>query len=243
LNGDIGNACPHAVPIFLKQAISLAHDNGALFILDEMVTGFKTAFPGSIIKYDLSPDMATWGKGIANGFSFCALTGKKEVMQLGGIINQGQEKVFLISTTHGGETHSIAAGLETIKQFTTNPVLEHSHALGKYLIEESQKIIDAAGLGAFIEVIPSVWTPVFVFKNKTRAVCPGMRTLFMQEMIKRGILFQGLLMPSYSHQKKDMDYFLEAFQESTQVYQTALEQGYSQFLTGEPAKPVFRKHV
>jgi glutamate-1-semialdehyde aminotransferase len=39
--------------------------------------------------------MATWGKGIANGFSFCALTGKKEIMELGGIRRKGEEKVFL----------------------------------------------------------------------------------------------------------------------------------------------------
>ena len=59
-----------------------------------MVTGFKVDFPGAISKYNLMPDLATWGKGIANGFSFCALTGKKEIMDLGGILEEGKEKVF-----------------------------------------------------------------------------------------------------------------------------------------------------
>ena len=59
-----------------------------------MVTGFKIDLPGAISKYNLEPDMATWGKGIANGFSFCALTGKKEIMNLGGILNEGEEKSF-----------------------------------------------------------------------------------------------------------------------------------------------------
>src|SRR5690606_14054958 len=96
---------------YLKDAIDLTHKYGALYIADEMITGFKAALPGSITKYNVKPDLATWGKGIANGFSFCALTGKKEIMELGGIRAVGKEKVFLISTTHGGETHALAAGL------------------------------------------------------------------------------------------------------------------------------------
>ena len=58
-----------------------------------MVTGFKVDFPGAISKYKLTPDLSTWGKGIANGFSFCALTGKKEIMDLGGILER-KKKVF-----------------------------------------------------------------------------------------------------------------------------------------------------
>ena len=55
---------------YLREAIDITHKEGALFIIDEMITGFKTHFPGSIVKYKLNADMATWGKGIANGFSF-----------------------------------------------------------------------------------------------------------------------------------------------------------------------------
>ena len=125
---------------YLQQAIDLAHKEGALFIIDEMITGFKTDFPGSIKKYNLKPDMATWGKGIANGFSFCALTGTKEIMELGGIRNKGKEKVFLISTTHGGETNSIAAGLATIKEFKTKKVIENNQKLGEYFVSEVNKV-------------------------------------------------------------------------------------------------------
>ena len=107
---------------YLQQAIEFTQENGAVFILDEMVSGFKVDFPGAISKYNLSPDLATWGKGIANGFSFCALTGKKDIMDLGGILNKGEEKVFLISSTHGGETNAIRAGLKTIEEFKNNNV-------------------------------------------------------------------------------------------------------------------------
>lgn len=84
--------CGNNVQRFLKEAINITKQHGAIFILDEMVTGFKTHFPGSITKYDLDPDLATWGKGIANGFSFCALTGKRDIMELGGIKKRRRRK-------------------------------------------------------------------------------------------------------------------------------------------------------
>ena len=62
--------CSISTAAYLEKAIELTQANGAVFILDEMVTGFKVDFPGAISKYNLQPDLATWGKGIANGFSF-----------------------------------------------------------------------------------------------------------------------------------------------------------------------------
>lgn len=228
---------------YLQDAITLAHQHGAVYIADEMITGFKTDFPGSIKKYGAAPDMATWGKGIANGFSFCALTGTKEIMELGGIRNKGAEKVFLISTTHGGETHAIAAALATIDEFENNNVIEHNHSIGKYLNQLCQQVISANELDDFIQLAPSDWMPVFVFKNKDKEASAGHRTLALQEMIRRGVLFQGAFVPSYSHTKDDIEYFAEAFNQTASVYKQSLEQGFEKLLIGEPAKPVFRKHL
>lgn len=226
---------------FLKQAIELCHQNGALFIADEMVTGFKTDFPGSITKYGVVPDMATWGKGIANGFSFCALTGKKEVMELGGITKKGEEKVFLISTTHGGETHTIAAAIASINEFENKNVITHNHSIGRKLIDLCEQLIKDAEVQDFIEVIKADWMPIFVFKDASKTFCQGYRTLFMQEMIRRGVLFQGAFVPCFSHTDDDVYYFAKAFAESLKVYQEALQNGYEKYLVGEPAKAVFRK--
>lgn len=228
---------------FLQQAIDLCHANGALFIADEMVTGFKTGFPGTITNYGIEPDMATWGKGIANGFSFCALTGKAEIMDLGGITSEGKEKVFLISTTHGGETHGMTAANATIKVFKENNVIHHNHAIGRKLIDLCLNQIEKQGLGDFVEVIAASWMPIFVFKNAEKNACQGYRTLFMQEMIKRGVLFQGAFVPCFSHTDDDVYYFAKAFGEALNVYAEALEKGYETLLVGQPAKPVFRKLV
>jgi glutamate-1-semialdehyde aminotransferase/spore coat polysaccharide biosynthesis protein SpsF (cytidylyltransferase family) len=234
-------ACGGRPGDFLRQAIALTHAQGALFILDEMITGFKSAWPGSIAKFDLAPDMATWGKGIANGFAFCALTGTKDVMELGGIRAKGQEKVFLISTTHGAETHAMAAALATIDEFEQKDVLAHNHAIGRLLAEECQRVVSAQALEPFVQVIKCVWMVTFAFRNKEHEPCPGFRTLFMQEMIKRGVLFQGVFVPCFSHSPTDVAQFVTAFSESLDVCQRALDEGYERFLIGEPAKLVFRK--
>ncbi len=225
----------------LHELISITQKNGALFIQDEMITGYKTDFPGSIKKYNTQPDMATWGKGIANGFSFCALTGKKEVMELGGIRNTGKEKVFLISTTHGGETTAIAAGLSTIEIFEKEDVIGHNHGIGRNLITHCNKAIAENKMENHISLAAKDWMQAFIFKDANQVVSQGYRTLMMQEMIKRGILFQGAFSPCYSHTDEDVKYFAEAFNDSILVYRKALETGYEKFLVGQPAKAVFRK--
>lgn len=226
---------------YLRDLIAICHKHGALYVMDEMITGFKTDFPGSLKKFNVEPDMATWGKGIANGFSFCALTGKKEVMELGGINRPGEEKVFLISTTHGGETHAMAACLATINEFKTKNVVKHNHSIGDAMISKMNALLVKNGIDKFISISNTNWMVAFGFKNKNEQADSGMRTLMMQEMIRRGVLFQGVFVPCFSHTLSDVDFFTEAFTESLAVYANALEKGFEHYLTGEPAKPVFRK--
>jgi len=228
---------------YLKAAIEIAHKNGALWIMDEMITGFKTDFPGSISKYNVVPDMATWGKGIANGFSFCCLTGKKEIMNLGGILNEGNEKLFLISTTHGGETSSIAAALATIDEFEKHDVVNYTKKIGQIFIDKSEKIIASHKLENSIKHLQFNWHSSFAYFDLNGNNSFGLRTLFHQELIKRGILFQGVFCPQFSHTIEDIDEILLAMDEACSLYKKGLEEGYEKFLVGKPIKPVFRKII
>lgn len=229
--------------VFLREAIALTQKEGALFILDEMVTGFKTGFPGSLANYSLKPDMATWGKGIANGFSFCALTGRKDVMELGGIQAHGKEKVFLISTTHGAETHGLAASIATIDWFVDNDVVTSNHKKGAEIIARTRELIDEAGLTDYIRVSSSNWAPAFQFLNEFKEPDNGFRTLFMQELFAKGVMFVGVYLPTFSHNQEEMDFFCEQFAHSLSVYKKALAHGYKTYLKGQPTKPVFRKII
>jgi glutamate-1-semialdehyde 2,1-aminomutase len=228
---------------FLKEAIELTHKNGALWIMDEMITGYRTAFPGSMKKYGVVPDMATWGKGIANGFSFCCLTGKKEVMELGGIRKKGADKLFLISTTHGGETCSIAAALATIEEYEKHDVIGHNHKLGDRFIEGSKQIFKSHGLEKSIRNLQFNWHASLGYFDKEGNNSFGLRTLFHQELIKYGVLFQGIFCPHFSHTEKDVEHILDAMDESCKIYKKGLEEGYEKYLVGEPIKPVFRKTI
>jgi glutamate-1-semialdehyde aminotransferase len=187
--------------------------------------------------------MATWGKGIANGFSFCALTGRKEILELGGIQAVGKEKVFLISTTHGAETHGLAASIATIDCFVNNKVLESNHMKGAEVIKRTREILKAHGLNDYIRVSSSNWAPAFQFLNANREPDNGFRTLFMQEIISRGVLFVGAFVPTYSHNENEIDFFIEQFEGSLVKYKQALTDGYEKHLIGEPTKPVFRKFI
>lgn len=227
---------------YLKSLIELCHDNGALFIQDEMVTGFKVGFPGALSKYSVEPDLATWGKGIANGFSFCALTGKRAVMECGGIDNEGSERVFLISSTHGAETHSLAAGLATIKEFQEKDVWSHNQSIGKNIIEGTNCLISKYKLNEFIIVSDSPWLVTFSFMNQSKNADLNFKTLFLQEMIKNKVLFQGSFVPCYSHKSDHVDFFLKAFEASLKIYVKAIEEGCENLLEGRPVKTVFRKH-
>lgn len=227
---------------YVQQLIDICHKHGALYIMDEMVTGFKTGFPGSIQKMNVVPDMATWGKGIANGFSFCALTGKKEIMELGGIKNIGQEKVFLISSTHGGETHAMAACMATIQEFQKHNVLAHNHKIGQQTIDRCKALVVKHSLQNFIDVSNTNWLVAFSFKDSNQTVSAEYRTLALQEMAKVGVLFQGIFAPCFSHSEDDVRYFEMAFEHMLQTYKLALEaKSVKQYLIGEVVKPVFRK--
>lgn len=227
----------------LGKMIDTAHKHGALWIMDEMITGFKTAYPGSAKKYGVVPDMITWGKGIANGFSFCALTGKKEIMELGGIRKKGEKKLFLISTTHGGETCSIAAGLATMDEFEKHNVVVHNQAMGQRFIDKTKALLQSKKLTDYIDQLQFNWHASFGFRDATKEPSWEMRTLFNQEMIKRGVLFQGIFCPHFSHKEAEVDYIIDAMDETLDIYKLALEKGYKEFLIGEPIKPVFRKII
>jgi len=151
--------------MFLKRAIELCEKEGALFILDEMQSGYRLAFPGAMSRYNLKPHLTTWGKGIANGFSFCALTGIKEVMELGGIKNIGSRKLFLISTTNGAESVGLAAAIATNKFYRENNVVEHIHMIGAKVIEVMYSVIRSYNMEKYLIVLPCNWMPGLKFND------------------------------------------------------------------------------
>lgn len=223
---------------FLHRLRDLCHRNGALFILDEMITGFRWHNGGGQAYYDIVPDLSTFGKALGNGFAISALTGKREYMRLGGIDHDG-ERVFLLSTTHGAETHALAAAIATMKVYREEPVIAHLDRQGRRLREGIEQQIARHGLEGHFLVIGKPCALVYATRDQDKKDSQAFRALFLQETIKRGLLMPSLIV-SYSHSDEDIDRTVEAIGGALEVYRQALEHGVERFLVGRPVKPVFR---
>lgn len=227
----------------IRAVEKIAKAHGALFIVDEMVTGFRSSLPGSYVGIGLQPDLVTWGKAAGNGFSFCALTGRAEIMDLGGIKQQTQPRVFLLSSTHGGEAHTLAAARAVIKAYNTKNVIAHQHGLVAKIAQGMRDAVARHRLDGSIEIHAAPWRVVVVCRDAAGAVSPQFRTLLMQEMIGRNVLFQGIFMACLAHNNADIACVLEAFDQSCLVYRHALAHGLDDVLVGEATRPVFRNYV
>ncbi len=229
---------------FLHKVAALCKDRGVLLILDEMISGFKWSLKGAHNYFGVKADMTTWGKGISNGFSACALSGRADIMELGGIRNEGEDKLFLISTTHGAESTGLAAMNATIKAFVDNSMIESNWQRGAALKSRLEQVILKHELQNALKWIGYPCLLALVCRNAESNLDDTFRTLMMQEMIARGILFQGLFYTTWSHQQAELDHFLMAFDESCAIYKKAINQGNTNhLLIGRPAKPVFRKKI
>ena len=136
---------------YLKRLHELVAADGALLVLDENVSGFRWHTGGAQEVHDVTPDLSTWGKGIANGFALSALAGRREIMELGGL-DHDRERVFLLSTTHGAEHVGLAAGIATMATYRDEPVIETLHVRGDQLrdgVEAAQRLgVDPARCAA-----------------------------------------------------------------------------------------------
>jgi glutamate-1-semialdehyde 2,1-aminomutase len=227
----------------LRAIEKIAKSNGAIFIIDEMVTGFRAGLPGAYVAQGLQPDLATWGKAVGNGFSFCALTGRADVMELGGIRQNSNPRVFLLSSTHGGEAHTLAAARAVIREYRTKDVLGHHRRLVDRVAAGMNAQILKHELTGAIEVHASPWRVVLVFKDAEGNISAALRTLMLQEMIGRGVLFQGVYLPCFAHTDADAHKVLDAFDKACDIYRHALRHGVDGLLVGPATKPVFRKFV
>jgi glutamate-1-semialdehyde 2,1-aminomutase len=224
---------------FLQEVQRLCRANGALFVLDEMITGFRWHLGGAQALYGVEPDLSCFGKAIANGFAVSALVGKREFMRLGGL-EHDRERVFLLSTTHGAETHGLAAALETMKIYRREPVIETLHRRGVRLRDGLQAAIRERGLEAYLEVSGRPCSLLWSAKDAKGEPSQALRTLMLQETIRRGVLIPSLFV-SYAHSDADIDRTVEAFRDALPVYAQALEQGTEKLLVGAPSRTVYRR--
>jgi glutamate-1-semialdehyde 2,1-aminomutase len=224
---------------FLQEVRRLCDENGALLIFDEIITGFRWHLGGAQKLFGIVPDLSTFGKAMGNGFSISALVGKKDIMELGGIFTD-KERVFLLSTTFGAETHSLAAALETIKIYERENVIEHLYRQGERLTVGINDAVVENDLEDHFGVLSRPCNLIFFTRDQDKQPSQPFRTLFLQETLKRGVIMPSLVV-SYSHTDEDIDRTIEVIAEALGIYRKALENGVDSYLVGRPVKPAVRK--
>jgi glutamate-1-semialdehyde aminotransferase len=217
---------------YLQAAIDATHRHGAVFILDEIVTGFRYARGGGQELYGISPDLACFGKGMANGYPLSAVVGSASAME-------AFEEIFF-SMTYSGETISLAAALATLDVIESEPVLEYIWARGEQL---RSGLLTLAGQVSF---------PVTLHGNPPRSAitfgddpagASELRALFLQETHKRGVLFGVPMFPTYSHSDADIQQTLSVVEAVFDRMETAFVSGdVTSQLEGMAPGVVFRSH-
>jgi glutamate-1-semialdehyde 2,1-aminomutase len=227
-------------PGFLEGIRELCDRHGAVYVLDETVSGLKWAMRGGQQYFGIEPDLSVWGKGLANGFSACALSGKREIMALGGSTATGR-RVFLVSTTHGAESSALAAMLQTLEIFERDRVIESNWKNGERLMAGIRAAIARQGLAGRATLVGYPCLPLFGWKGADEYDTLQWKTLLMQELVREGVLTQGTMLLTPAHDDAVIDATIAAFGAAYARMKPALATGSVQgHLEGHVIKPVFR---
>jgi len=224
---------------FLQGIADLCRREGAVFVLDEMITGFRWQLGGAQAQYGVVPDLSTFGKAMANGFAVSALAGRRELMERGGIRHDGP-RVFLLSTTHGAETHGLAAAIATMGVYRERDVIGYLHDAGRELRTGVEAAIAAAGVEGFVGVGGRDSNLGYRTLDQEGQPSQPFRTLFLQELVRGGVLAPSLVV-SYSHDEDAIRQTIEAVERALAVYRRALDDGVERYLSGPSVKPVYRR--
>ncbi len=219
---------------FLSRVADLTRANGAVLVFDEIVTGFRVALGGAQERFGVTPDLGCFGKAIANGYPLAAVVGRREIMEI-------FDEIFF-SFTLGGEAVSLAAARATIGKLRTRPVIEHLWRQGQRIRDGFNGFAAAAGLERRAQCIGLPPRTVATFTDERGDESLAMRSLWQQEMIKRGILVGAGFNTSYAHSDDDVDRTLAACEESLAMLAAAVKTGRLEAaLEGPVIQPVFRR--
>ena len=202
----ISVACDYATihrgHTFLRDLRRLCDAHGALLIFDEIVTGFRLRIGGAQEYFGVTPDLAVFAKGIANGFPLSCYAGRRDVVE--------RVRDVGVSSTYGGEATSLAAADAVLTVYEQEPVIETLWARGARLHDGFGQICDRLSIRARIVGLPPCGVMVFDYDN--RAALLG--RLF-GECLKRGLIFYtSLWYINYAHSEPDIDEALGIVEEA-----------------------------
>jgi glutamate-1-semialdehyde 2,1-aminomutase len=227
-------------PGYLAGLRELANRHGCVLVFDEMITGFRWSKAGAQGLYGVIPDLSTFGKALGNGFAVSALAGRRDLMEQGGL-RDSRDRVFLLSTTHGAETHSLAAAIAVMQTYAEEGITAHLHALGERLAAGIRAAAAGMGVGEHVVVRGRASNLVFATLDENLRPSQDYRTLFLRQLVTGGVLGPSFVVSS-ALTEDDIDRTVDVVGQACAVYRKALDaEDPTAWMGGRAVKPVFRR--
>jgi len=226
------------MPGFFSGLRTLCDRHGVLFILDEMITGFRWHERGAQFVYGIEPDLCTFGKGLANGYPLSALAGRRDVMRLGGFVDDA-DRVFLLSQTSGAQPWALAAMLAVIDTCQREQIADRLLQIGGDLRRGIESVVAEADMSAYFQLRGRDCNLVYEARDETGQPSQAFRTLVLQELIEHGVLAPSFVVCA-AHDSTAIKQTVNAVAELMPVYRRALDCGVDQVLDGRPVRPAIR---
>lgn len=203
---------------YLQGVRALCDEFGALLMFDEIVTGFRMANGGGQEYFGVTPDLACFAKGIANGMPLGVVCGRAEIMRKA--IDD-----LVISVTYGGEALSLAAAAAALRVYRNEPVIEHLWATGARLMRDFDALGEKHGVPLQCHGYEPMSSQTIGYEDPQ--LSQDVWTLLLQEMAQRGVLLRrgGLLFVTYAHGDEEVEETLAALDESLAVIADAVDSG------------------
>lgn len=164
---------------FVHQLRDLCKAKDILFILDEVVTGFRLALGGAQEYFNVRADLVTLSKGLAAGMPLSAVTGRRELMT--------QMEKLQVSTTFGGEMLSLEVCVAALDEYRSSGYIQHISKLGRQLKNGINAV--AAKLGTPLTIVGYDAIPMFLFSRNPQEHVKFAEP-FVAEMAARGVLLR-----------------------------------------------------
>jgi len=165
-------------PGFLAGVKELAHRHGALFILDEMRSGFHLAMGGAQEYYGVTPDLATFSKAMSNGYAISVLAGKRELLAA---LSQ-----TYVSSTFYTNSIAMAAAAATVRKLHDRQVIPHLWRIGQGLLDGLDQLAKEAGVAA--QTVGLAPIPFLIFTDPDPEIRETAKYLFYREVTRQGVL-------------------------------------------------------
>jgi glutamate-1-semialdehyde 2,1-aminomutase len=218
---------------FLEKTKKLCRKYGAVLIFDETITGFRFSKGGAQEVFQVTPDLSTFGKGIANGYPLSVVCGSREIMR-------EMENIFF-SGTFGGELLSLAAANVVLGMHQKDEISPRLNKYGEELYQDLQKVIDQADMSGLLEIKGHPTWKFLEWKDGSEFTTPELKTFFMQEMFRSGILILSTHNVTLAHNKKIRGVIISKYERVLTLMKKAISSGnLKDKLEVVPLKPLFK---